>query len=61
MDTALRRRPAMACPANGSTKREEMKVLIRQLSDQFPQLKAKIFGAMQRYPLYGWSLEERQR
>ncbi len=49
------------CPANGSTKREEMKVLIRQLSDQFPQLKAKIFGAMQRYPLYGWSLEERQR
>ena len=49
------------CPANGSTKREEMKVLIRQLGDQFPQLKAKIFGAMQRYPLYGWSLEERQR
>ena len=49
------------CPANGSTKREEMKVLIRQLSDQFPQLKAKIFGAMQRYPLYGWSLEEHQR
>lgn len=49
------------CPANGSTKREEMKVLIRQLSDQFPQLKTKIFGAMQRYPLYGWSLDERQR
>ena len=49
------------CPANGSTKREEMKALIRQLSDQFPQLKTKIFGAMQRYPLYGWSLEERQR
>ena len=49
------------CPANGSTKREEMKVLIRQLSDQFPQLKAKIFGAMQRYPLYGWSPEEHQR
>lgn len=49
------------CPANGSTKREEMKVLIRQLSDQFPQLKAKIFGAMQRYPLYGWSLDELQR
>ena len=49
------------CPANGSTKREEMKALIRQLSGQFPQLKTKIFGAMQRYPLYGWSLEERQR
>ena len=49
------------CPANGSTKREEMKTLIRQLSGQFPQLKTKIFGAMQRYPLYGWSLEERQR
>ena len=49
------------CPANGSTKREEMKALIRQLSDQFPQLKTKIFGAMQRYPLYGWSLDESQR
>ena len=49
------------CPANGSTKREEMKVLIRQLDSQFPDIKKKIFGAIQRYPIYGWSTEERQR
>ena len=49
------------CPANGSTKREETKALLLQLEKQFPQLKKKIFGAIQRYPLYGWSLEEQQR
>ena len=49
------------CPANGSTKREETKALLLQLEKQFPQLKKKIFGAIQRYPLYGWSLEEEQR
>lgn len=49
------------CPANGETKREETKELLRQLEKQFPQLKKKIFGAIQRYPLYGWSLEEEQR
>ena len=49
------------CPANGSTKREEMKELIRDLDEKFPGVKKKIFGAMQRYPLYGWSTEELQR
>lgn len=49
------------CPANGITKREETKELLLQLEKQFPQLKKKIFGAIQRYPLYGWSLEEEQR
>ena len=49
------------CPANGTTKREETKRLIARLEGQFPQLKKKIFGAIQRYPLYGWSLEEEQR
>ena len=49
------------CPANGTTKREETKELLLQLEKQFPQLKKKIFGAIQRYPLYGWSLEEEQR
>lgn len=48
------------CPANGSTKREETKQLLMELEKQFPQLKKKIFGAIQRYPLYGWSLEEEQ-
>ena len=49
------------CPANGSTQRQEMKELIFQLERKYPHLKKKIFGAMQRYPLYGWSLEEEQR
>ena len=49
------------CPANGKTRREEMKALLLQLEKTYPQLKKKIFGAIQRYPLYGWSLEEEQR
>ena len=49
------------CPANGTTKREEMKELLLRLDKTYPQLKKKIFGAIQRYPLYGWSLEEEQR
>ena len=49
------------CPANGTTKREETKELLLRLEKQVPQLKKKIFGAIQRYPLYGWSLEEEQR
>ena len=49
------------CPANGSTKREETKELILELDKRYPNLKKKIFGAIQRYPLYGWSLEEQQR
>ena len=48
------------CPANGSTQREEMKNLIAELEQKYPNLKKKIFGAIQRYPLYGWSLEEEQ-
>lgn len=51
---------ANPCPANGSTQREEMKQLIAQLEEKYPNLKKKIFGAIQRYPLYGWSLEEKQ-
>lgn len=49
------------CPANGETRREEMKALLLELEKTYPQLKKKIFGAIQRYPLYGWSLEEPQR
>ncbi len=42
------------CPANGSTRREEMKRLLRELDRQYPHIKQKIFGAIQRYPLEGW-------
>ena len=42
------------CPANGETRRQEVKELIESLSMRYPDLKQKLFGAVQRYPLYGW-------
>ena len=48
------------CPADGSTQREEVKALLRELEGRYPNLRRKIFGAIQRYPLYGWSMEETQ-
>jgi tRNA(Ile)-lysidine synthase TilS/MesJ len=49
------------CPKNGKSKREEVKTLIKTLSAQYPDLKSKIFGAMQRLPLEGWEPEEYAR
>ena len=42
------------CPVDKQTKREEVKQLIFQLSQTYPDLKERIFGAMQRYPLPEW-------
>ena len=42
------------CPMNGVSKREEVKTLLKTLSLSYPDLKSKIFGAMQRLPLEGW-------
>lgn len=42
------------CPVDKHTKREEVKQLIFDLSTTYPDLKDRIFGAMQRYPLPGW-------
>ena len=42
------------CPIDKSTKREEIKQLIFDLSQTYPDLKERIFGAMQRYPLPEW-------
>ena len=49
------------CPANGETRRQEVKELIESLSERYPDLKQKLFGAMQRYPLYGWDLENMEK
>ena len=49
------------CPADGSSRRQEVKELIASLENTYPDLKQKIFGAVQRYPLYGWNLEEEER
>ena len=43
------------CPANGSTKRQEVKELIYQLNGRYPGLKNRVFGAMQRLPLPEWA------
>ena len=42
------------CPADKSTKRQEVKELLAQLQQTYPDLKTKIFGAMQRLPLPEW-------
>ena len=42
------------CPVDKSTKREEVKKLVYELSQTYPELKDRIFGAMQRYPLEEW-------
>lgn len=49
------------CPMNGNSKREVVKALLKTLSAQYPDLKTKIFGAMQRYPLEGWEPAEYAR
>jgi len=49
------------CPANGETRRQEVKELIKSLSERYPDLKQKLFGAMQRYPLYGWDTKNSEK
>lgn len=42
------------CPVDKTTKREEIKQLIFDLSKTYPDLKERVFGAMQRFPLLEW-------
>ena len=42
------------CPVDKYTKREEIKQLVYDLSATYPDLRERIFGAMQRYPLPAW-------
>ncbi|WP_458862560.1 tRNA lysidine(34) synthetase [Acidaminobacterium chupaoyuni] len=46
------------CPADKHTKREEIKQLLAELEKQNPHLRKRIFGAIKRYPLQGWEIEE---
>lgn len=46
------------CPADKNTKRQEVKDLLAVLQKQYPDLKTKIFGAMQRLPLPEWGPKE---
>lgn len=45
------------CPADKHTKREEIKQLIVQLQSTYPDLKDRVFGAMQRLPLPEWGTQ----
>ena len=42
------------CPVDKNTKREEIKKLVYDLSATYPDLKERIFGALQRLPLPEW-------
>ena len=49
------------CPVDKHTKREEIKDLIFGLAKDYPDLKERIFGAMQRYPLAAWEPQGRYK
>lgn len=49
------------CPADKHTKREEIKKLVYDLSAQYPDLKERVFGAMQRLPLPEWEPKGRYK
>lgn len=42
------------CPADGVTARKDTELLISRLEQDFPDLKAKLLGAMQRSGIDGW-------
>lgn len=49
------------CPADKNTKRQEIKELIAALSKTYPDLKERVFGAMQRLPLPEWGVRPHPR
>ena len=60
---ARRSLPVIAnrCPVDKTTKREEIKTLVYTLSQTYPDLKERIFGAMQRLPLPAWGPQGRYK
>ena len=42
------------CPQDKASKRWEIKQMLKTMSADYPDMKSKIFGAMQRQPLPGW-------
>ena len=52
---------ASTCPMDKTSRRAEIKALLTELSRTYPDLRSKIFGAMQRLPLDGWAPDPRPR
>lgn len=52
---------ANRCPVDKQTKREEIKKLVYDLSAVYPDLKDRVFGAMQRFPLPEWEPKGRYK
>ena len=46
------------CPANEKTKREDAKILLGKLSDEYGDVPERIIGAMQRGNIDRWNVEE---
>ena len=49
------------CPQDKASKRWEIKQLLKGMCADYPDMKSKIFGAMQRMPLPGWEPKENWR
>ena len=47
------------CPMDETSKRKEIKDLLAQMSQTYPALRSRVFGAMQRLPLDGWEPKEK--
>jgi len=49
------------CPQDKASKRHEIKTLLKTMGADYPDMKSKVFGAMQRLPLPGWKPNENWR
>ena len=49
------------CPVDKTSKRQEIKELLSAMSATYPDLRSKVFGAMQRLPLDGWAPDPKPR
>lgn len=48
------------CPQDKASKRYEIKQLLKTMCADYPDMKTKVFGAMQRLPLAGWQVVDRE-
>lgn len=47
------------CPMDKTSRRYEIKQMLAEMGKNYPDMKSKIFGAMQRMPLPGWEKGDR--